>query len=386
MKYLPLIWCGIWRRPLRTTLILLQVAVAFALFGVLQGMKSGLDQLVASARADVLFVGQAVESSSPLPVAYINRLRRTPGIKRATFLATLGGTYQNPTQRVSALALENNDAWQTLLPAILLNTLTILPKDLQALHSNRAGALVTAAVAKKYGWHVGDRISIVSRTLQNNGSGSWFFDIVGILPSSPQAQARNGIFINYDYLDQARARNKGTVTEFVVVVSDPKQAAVMSDAIDRTSANSSSPTETASVRVETQQAVRRIGDLNFLIRTVVSVLLVALVLSITTMLMQTVRERTPELAVLKTLGFSDLRLFGLVAFETLIICISGAFIGLALATRAFLLAARFVPVLSMPPVVIAYGFVGALLISLISVSAPALRAANLQVVDGLANR
>jgi putative ABC transport system permease protein len=382
MKYVPLIWFGIWRRPLRATLILLQVAVAFALFGVLQGMKSGVDQLVANVRADVLFVGQSVESSSPLPVAYVNRLRRTPGIKTATFLATLGGTYQNPTQRVSALALENNDAWQTLLPAILLNTLTILPKD----HNTRTGALVTAAVAKKYGWHIGDRIPMVSRTLQNNGSGSWFFDIVGILPSSPQAQVRNGIFINYDYLDQARAHNKDTVTEFVVVVSDPKQAAVMSEAIDRTFANSSSPTDTASVRAETQQAVRRIGDLHFLIRSIVSVLLVALVFSIATMMMQTVRERTPELAVLKTLGFSDLGLFGLVVVETLIVCTGGALIGLAIATRAFPFAARFVPVLSMPTVVIAYGLVGAVLISLISVSVPALRAAKLQVVDGLAGR
>jgi len=291
-----------------------------------------------------------------------------------------------PTQRVSAMALENNDAWQTLLPAILLNTLTIQPKDLQALYTTRTGALITAAIAKKYGWHVGDRIPITSKTLQNNGSGSWFFDIVGILPSSPQAQVRNGIFINYDYLDQARARNKATVTEFIVVVSDPTKAAAMSEAIDQTFANSSSPTESASIRAETQQAVRRIGDLSFLVRSIVSVLLVALAFSIATMMMQTVRERTPELAVLKTLGFSDLGLFVLVVVETLIVCTGGALIGLAIATRAFPLAARFVPILSMPTVVIAYGLIGAVLISLISVSVPALRAAKLQVVDGLAGR
>ena len=386
MKYLPLIWFGIWRRPLRTTLILLQVAAAFTLFGVLQGMKSGVDQLVANVRADVLFVGQSVESSSPLPVAYADRLRSIPGIRTATFLAILGGTYQKPTQRVAAVALENNDVWQTLLPAILLNTLTILPKDLHALHNARTGALITDAVAKKYGWHVGDRIPITSKTLQNNGSGSWFFDVVGILPSTPQAQVVSGIFINYDYLDQARAHDKGTVTEFIVAVSDPNQAAAMSAAIDRTFANSSSPTDTASVRAQAQQAVRRIGDLNFLIRSIVSVLLVALVFSIATMMMQTARERTPEFAVMKAFGFGDLRIFVLVVVETLIVCIVGAVIGLVAATRAFPLATRFVPGLSMPTVVIAYGLVGAALISFISVSVPALRVAKLQVVDGLAGR
>jgi putative ABC transport system permease protein len=371
---------------MRTTLIFLQVAVAFALFGVLQGMKSGMDQLVANVRADVLFVGQSIESSSPLPVAYAERLRATPGIKTATFLDVLGGTYQKATQRVAAIALENNDAWQTLLPAILLNAVTISPKDLHALQNTRTGALITAAIARKYGWHVGDRIPITSATLQNSGSGSWVFDIVGIVPSSPQAQVGNGIFINYDYLDQARARDKGTVTEFVVVVSDPRRAAVMSEAIDRTFANSSSPTNTAPVREQTQQALRRIGNLNLLIRSIVSVLLVALVFSIATMLMQTTRERTPELAVLKALGYSDLGVFLLVAAEALIVCTGGALIGLAIATRAFPFAARFVPGLSMPTVVIVYGLVGAVLISLISVSVPALRAAKLQVVDGLGSR
>jgi len=386
MKYFPLIWFGIWRRPLRTTLILLQVAVAFALFGVLQGMKSGMDQVVANVRADVLLVSPSLESQSPLPVAYVDRLRATPGIKAATFFAVLGGTYQKPTQRVAALALESNDVWQTLLPAILLNAVIVLPKDLHALQSTRTGALITAASARKYGWHVGDRIPITSTTLQNNGSGSWVFDIVGIVSSSPQAQVGNGIFINYDYLDQAQALNKGTVAQFVVVVSDPRRAEVMSDRIDRMFANSSSPTDTAPVRVRTQQALQRIGDLNFLIRSIVSAVLVALVFSIATMMMQTVRERTPELAVLKTLGFSDLAVLLLIAAEALIVCTAGALIGLGLATGVFPFAARFLPGLSMPTVVLAYGLVGAVLISLIGVSFSALRATKLQVVDGLANR
>ncbi len=387
MKYLPLIWSGIWRKPMRTALILLQVTSAFALFGVLQGMKSGVDQAVANVRADLLLVGQSIESASPLPVAYVDRLRSIHGVKAATFVAGLPGTYQKPTQRVGVTALEDNDVWQTLVPALTLNSVTVLPKDLHALESTRTGALVTTGAAEKYGWRVGDRIPITSTTLQNNGSGSWVFDIVGVVPiaSSGGPQA-NSIWVNYAYLDQARALNQGTVGSFVVVVSDPRQATAMSETIDRTFANSSSETTTQPLRVRAQQAVRQIGDLNFVIRSIVSTVLVALMFSVSTMMMQTVRERTPELAVLKTLGFSDFAVFLLVVVEALVVCTAGALIGLGLATRVFPFAARFVPGLSMPTVVIAFGLVGAVLISLISVSLPASRAAKLQVVDGLAGR
>jgi putative ABC transport system permease protein len=274
--------------------------------------------------------------------------------------------------------------WHTLLPAISLNQMTAPIKDLLALQNTRTGALITAAIGKKYGWHVGDRIPINSTTLKSNGSGSWVFDIVGVVPSSPQAD--NNIVINYDYLDQARTVDKGTVALLDVVVDDPKQAATVSDTIDRMFANSSIETTTQPLRVRAQQALRRIGDLNFLIRSIVSAVLVALMFSIATMMMQTVRERTPELAVLKTLGFSDLVVFLLVVVEALIVCTAGALIGLGLATRVFPIAARFLPGLSMPAGVIAYGLIGALLISLISVSLPASRAAKLQVVDGLAGR
>jgi putative ABC transport system permease protein len=135
-----------------------------------------------------------------------------------------------------------------------------------------------------------------------------------------------------------------------------------------------------------QQQVRKIGDLNFVIRSVVGAVLVALMFSITTMMMQTVRERTPELAVLKTLGFSDRAVFLLVMVEALIVCVAGTLIGLGLATMIFPVAARFLPGLSMPGVVLAFGLLGAVLISSLSVALPASRAARLQVVDALARR
>lgn len=381
MKYLPLIWSGIWRKPGRTALVLLQVAVAFALFGVLQGMKTGVDRSIANTRADVLFVGSADFGGAPLPFSYFDRLRSVPGMKSVSFADGFLGTYQRPTEPVFVLAIQPTNLWLTLVPEIF----QVAPTDLEALAKTRDGALITTDIGKKYGWRIGDRIPLTSNILQIDGSGTWTFQIVGTFKDHEPGEA--GIIVaNYDYLDKARALNKGTVRNFYAVISDPQRAAEMSDTIDQQFANSPNETNTASFRENAQQQMRSIGDLNFLIRSVTSAVLVALLFSITSMMMQTIRERTAEFAVLKTLGFSDRSIFLMVVGESLLICVAAALVGLALATGAFPYTAKFIPGLSMPLSVVGFGMIGALLVALIAASLPALRAARLQVVDGLAGR
>ncbi len=381
MKYLPLVWAGIRRKPVRTALIFLQVTVAFALFGVLQGMKTGVDEAIAKVRADVLFVGPSVQGAARLPIAYVQRLKSIPGVKWVSYADGVLGTYQKPNQVVFVLGVEPSDEWETLDPDLF----EVLPKDVEALRKNRTGALITADIGKKYGWHVGDRIALTSTTLQNNGSGTWVFDIVGMVTDHEIGEG-GFIVANYAYLDDARAQDKGTVRNFYVLVSDPKQAVTVSDAIDRTFANSAAGTRTQSFRDGAQQQMQSIGDVNFAIRTIVSAVLVALLFSVSTMMMQSIRERTPELAVLKTLGFVDRTVFALVAAESLLVCIAASLAGLGLAWFAFPLAAKYVAGLSMPVVIVELGVAGAVLVGLISVSVPGYRAAKLDIVDALAGR
>jgi putative ABC transport system permease protein len=378
VKYFPLVWAGIWRRPGRTALILLQVAVAFALFGVLQGLKTGVERSIADTRADILFVGPADFGGAPLPLAYLDRLRTIPGVKAVSLADGLLGTYQKPTQIVYALAVEPNEVMLQLNSDLF----TILPKDLEALRKTRDGALITEDIGRKYGWHIGERIPLTTNTLKADGSGTWTFQVVGTV-SDHETGESGLIVINYAYLDEGRTLNKSTVRNLYAVISDPKRAAEMSDSIDRVFANSSNETQTASFRENSQQQLRSIGNLNFLIRAVVSTVLVALLFSITTMMMQTIRERTPELAVLKTVGFGDLAILMMVVGESLVICIAAALIGLAVATSVFPYAGKMVPGLSMPPIVVGFGLIGAVLVATVSAAVPAMRAARLSVADGL---
>jgi putative ABC transport system permease protein len=379
VKYLPLIWSGIRRKPVRTALIFLQVCVAFALFGVLQGMKTGMDGAVADTPADVLYVAPAVYGEPPLPIADLSRLKSIPGVKAVAFNYDLLTYYQKPTQPVYVLAIPPIDLMRTMLP----EEFSVRPKDFAALRKTRTGILITADIARKYGWHIGDRIPLISSTLQANGSGTWTFDIVGM------ATFHNGeegmwVFANYDYIDAARADGKGTVGHFYAIASDPKQAAAVSDAIDHAFANSATPTHTESFREFAQENLESLGDLNFAIRSILSAVLMALLFSVTAMMMQSVRERTPELAVLKTFGFGNRTVALLIAAESLVVCIAASLAGLALSWIAFPLAGKYVPGLSMPAIVVAFGILGAVLVALISVSLPGLRAARLNIIDALA--
>jgi putative ABC transport system permease protein len=381
VKYLPLIWAGLWRKPGRTILIFLQIGVAFALFGVLQGMKTGADQAIAMARADLLFVQPREFGAALLPAAYLDHIKSVPGVKSVNLENGFLATYQRPTEPVYALAINPDKDWLWLAPELF----KVTPEHLAALVKTRTGALVSAGLEKKYGWKIGDHIPLNSTTLQSNGSSDWVFDIVGTFVDH-EIGSPDFIVINNAYFDEARKDGKGSARSFVVSVADPQQAVAVTDAIDRRFANSSNETRTTSYREFAQLQMQQIGDLNFVIRAVVSAVLVALLFSTSTMMMQSVRERTPELAVLKTLGFTDRVVLLLILSEAMTVCIAAAAFGLILAMVAFPFAAKFVPGLSMPWIVIEVGLAFSVVVALISVALPAVRAAKLDVTAALAGR
>ena len=380
MKFLPLIWSGVWRKPGRTVLIFLQVSVAFALFGVLQGMKTGVERLIEQARADLLLVHGSLSLIDPLPLGLLERIKSVAGVKAVVPVELFGGIYQQPTQQVGIVAIRPVDDWLSAF------TYTVAAEHAAAFAKIRTGTLIRKSLADKYGWKIGDRIPLITNTAQMDGSTTWSFEIVGTYTDSDVAGGSDVILIQYDYFDEARLLGKGLVSHFNVAIVDPRQAAPVAEAIDRNFANSTHATKTDSLRELAQMQLQSIGDLEFLIRAVVGAVLVALFFATTTMLMQSVRERTPELAVLKTLGFSTSALFLFIVAEAAVVCVVAAGCGLALALVAFPLASKFVPGLSMPAPVVAIGLGSAALVALLSASAPAIRAARLNIVAALGSR
>jgi putative ABC transport system permease protein len=381
MKFLPLIWSGIWRKPGRTVLIFLQVGVAFALFGVLQGLKSGVQQAVAAQRADLLLVHSREAFFYSMPLGLLDQIRSIPGVRVAVPVELSGGYYQKPENGgVGMVAVGTDGDWTAAF------TFAIAPRYLAAFAGSRTAALAQDVTAKKYGWKIGDHIPLVTATPQKDGSKTWAFDIVGTFTDSDAGGGSSKILINFAYYDQARATGTGTVNHFNVAVTDPKLAVPVADAIDGRFANSSHETKTESLRELAQMQVQRIGDFDFLIRAVVGAVLAALLFATATMMMQSVRERTPELAVLKTIGFTDRAVFLLILAEAVTVCVAAAALGLALALVVFPFAARLVLGIAMPKVTIAIGLALAAAVALVSAAVPATRAARLRLASALAER
>ena len=380
MKYLRLVWFGIWRKPGRTVLIFLQVAVAFALFGVLQGLKSGVDHAISETRADLLLVFSRVSMGVPLPLASLEQVRTVPGVRAAIPVDLMWGTYQKPDQGMVIVALTPERDWTAAF------TFDIPPAYRSAFEKTRTGALATAETARKYGWKVGDRIPLETRFAQLDGSTTWTFELVGVFHDNDIGGGGDKILVQYPYVDAARAANRGTLNHINLAVTNPQMVALVADEIDRRFANSANETRTQSLRELAQLNLQAIGDLNFLIRAIVAAVLAALLFATSTMMMQSLRERTPELAVLKTLGFTDRTVFFLILAEALAVCSAAALCGLVLAMIVFPFASKIVPGLAMQPGVIGAGLAIAVLVGLVSAAVPARRAARLEIAAALANR
>ncbi len=378
MKYLPLVWAGIWRKPGRTILIFLQVAVAFALFGVLQGVKTGAEQAIAAARADLLIVHSRLSWGEQLPLGMLGQIESVRGVREVIPVDLAVAAYQKPDQQVGIVAVRPDKGWLSAF------TFTISPASVQAFRATRTGILVRASLAREYGWKVGDRIPLMTQVVKTDGSTDWTFDMVGTFTDSDVGGGDRNVLINYDYWNEARASDKDTVQHFNVRIADPHAAAAVSDAIDARFANSPNETRSESIRELAQANLQSIGDLEFLIRAVVAAVMAALLFATATMMIQSVRERTAEIAVLKTLGFTNGAVFALTLAEAVATCLVAAGLGLALATLAFPLVPRFVNGLSMPWIIVAVGLITALAVALVSAAVPAMMAARLEVAAALA--
>jgi putative ABC transport system permease protein len=380
VKFLPLIWAGVWRRPGRAILTLLSIVTAFLLFGLLQGFASGLNQAGSLTHADVLLTFSRVSQVEPLPVSQAAQIRTVPGVAAVTPVVLFTGTYRTVLQIVPAFAVDI-DQLAAADPTL------ITPSQATAMRGHRAGALLSPMLASRYGWKAGDTVPVRSLMWSNrDGTQTWPLDVVGVHGGAKDDIFTNISLVNYDYVDQGRTSAQGTASLFVLRVADPNHANQIASAVDRLFANSPHETKTATQRQLAQDQLKQIGDIGLVVNEIVAAAFFALLFSVGSVMMQSVRERTPELAVLKTLGFTDGGVMGLVLAEAITLCLLAAAIGLGLAYITFpaIRAATGFGIRGGP--VMGVGFLIALGLALIVGLPPAIRGMRLSIVDALAGR
>lgn len=385
MKYLHLVWAALRRKPARTLLTSLSIFMAFFLFGVLQGVNVGIGNMIAEAKVNRLLVASRVNIGTPLPRAHVARIAALPGVKEAIGISMMYGTYQQPGNGVLAVGTDIEALFR-----VYSEMMTAPPEQIAAAVRMRSGVIVGRALMRQKGWKIGDRIPVHALNLRKaDGSADWMFDIVGIYDRDPEDTAM-WVIGNYDYLNEPRGAGKDTVFEIVVSLTDPARTAQVAQAIDDLFANSPNQTVTQTERDYIESLLSQVGDINFLVNGIVGAVLFALLFLTANTMAQSVRERIPELAVLKTLGFTDNAVQWLVLTEALLLCVGAAVAGLVAAIAVLPLISNRpglgIAAMHVPHSVFGAGAVFALWVALISGVPLARKARRLDIAAALAGR
>jgi putative ABC transport system permease protein len=318
-----------------------------------------------------------------MPISYLSRIRAVPGVRAVSMWAYFGGYFREAKTPIPAFATDAPELFK------VYKEIKIRPEYIEAMEKTRTGVLVGEALAAKHGWKIGDRIPIGTSIWTNkSGSNTWEFDVVGTFDASDYGAGFPTFYLNYSYFDEARSFGTGDVHYYIVSVQDPTQADRISRDIDTMFSNSTVETRTQTESALAQSQLKQLGDINFIANAIVGAVLFTLLFLTANTMMQSVRERTSELAVLKTLGFSDAKVLTLVLVEALMLCMFASLLGIGLAALVFESPAlqKLFGNFSMPVVVAAMGLGIAVLLAFISGFPPAWRARQLNIVDALAGR
>jgi putative ABC transport system permease protein len=387
MKYLPLVWAALRRKPARTLLTCFSIVTAFFLFGTLQGINVGIAQVMKLTSVTHLVVMSRVNTGAPMPLAHVAQIRSVPGVTAVAPFNVVVGTYQRPNNPLIIIGTDF-DAFA------LISAELIVPADqLAALRRTRNGVIVGVTAAKQYGWKIGDRVPVHGvNGVKTDGTSDWVFDVVGLY-TLQQPDWATRIFANYDFINEALTTGKNQSVEFYVGISDPAKSTAISQAIDDRFANSPDQTTTANEKDFLETTLRQIGDINYLVNGVVGAVLFTLLFLTSNTIAQSVRERTAELAVLKTLGFTDAGVQWLVLAEALVLGMVSGALGVALAsvvlpwvTSGPALASQGIGAMHVPALVYGAAAVIGVLLALVSGVPPALRARRLNIVTALSGR
>ena len=379
MKFIPLLWSSLWRKKFRTTFTLLSIFVAFLLFGLLMTIRTAFSFGVEIAGLDRLVLIHKVSLIMPLPISYQGRLQSTEGVQLASHNTWFGGVYQDPSNFFAQIAVDP-EAHLTLYPEFRLP-----PEQIAAWKADRQGAIVGADLAKRFGWKLGDRIPIQGTIWQPKQGQVWDFNIVGIYDGEAGVD-KTQLFFRYDYLDENRRQGEGLVGWYVVKIADPARAQEMGATFDEMFANSSAETKTTTEKGFVEGFAKQVGDIGaIMIAILIAVLFTMLLVAANTMA-QSVRERTSEVGVLKTLGFSNGTILALVLGESVLIAIIGGSLGL-LAAWAFVQqgdpTGGMLPIFMLPTRDVAIGGVLIVVLGLAAGLLPALNAMQLKITDAL---
>lgn len=381
MRTLKLFFRNAFRHKLRTGLTILGITIAILAFGMLRTMVNAWYAGVEASSANRLVIRNAISLVFPLPLAYKDKLRQVSGVTLVSWGNWFGGVYIEEKNFFPNFAVEPR-SFLALYPEYLL-------PDMQraSFLSDRKGAVAGKKVADKFGWKVGDTVTLKGTIFPGN----WEFTIRAIYRGKDRSVDETQFFFHWDYLDETMKkttpRRAGQVGYYIIGIANPNLAGEVSAAIDATFKNSLAETLTETEKAFQMSFVSMTEAILVAIQLVSIVIIVIIMAVVANTMAMTARERIGEYAVFKTLGFGGWFIAGLIFGESLLISLLGTAIGIGL---TFPVAAAFAdylgtyfPIFFVERTTIFMDLAAGVLVGVVAALFPTWRAVRIRIADGL---
>ena len=375
MRYARLVLANIGRNKSRTILTVLSVAVAFFLFASLRSVLTALEAASEVGSKSRLVTSAASGITFPLPEAHTQRIRAVEGVGSVSWANWFGGIYIDSRNFFAQFGIDA-ETYLPMYPEI------DLPEDQrQAFMTERTAAIAGSGLMERFGWRLGQTVTLQGTIFP----GDWDFTIREVYTPEDPSFGDEMFFFHYDYLYE-RTNRRVTPGWFVLQLDEPDAAARISLDIDNMFENSTAPTKTETEKAWQAGFVTMWGNVGFLVQAIGTAVFFAILFVAANTMMMAARERVGEVAVMKTMGFQNGVLFGIVLAEAIVICVVGAGLGLSLA-RVMLGSARSIqsvlPGFTIEVETLALGVAIAVVLGTLTGIIPAVQAARLSVVEAL---
>lgn len=321
-----LIWKNLFRKKLRTFLTLFAIFIAFLLYGVLMAFQVAQEAPTQGPLATRLTSTNKINFTESLPIAYVDKVKAMDEVARVTQSNWFGGYYQDPNNFVFSFAVDQTTYLDVYREFILP------PEAREAFQTDRQAAIIGRRAANQFGWNVGDSIPLRSNIFfKKDGSDTYVIHIAGIFDAPENQSAESQVLLRYDYFNEARAFGNDQIGQLIFETRDASQNDTTAQKVDAMFANSSAETETRTEAAFQASFAEQAGNIGLIITFVVGAAFFTILLIVGNTMVLAVRERTNEIGVLKTIGFTANRIFAMVLSESMLLAILGGLLGLGAA-------------------------------------------------------
>ncbi|ANA40721.1 MULTISPECIES: ABC transporter permease [Geobacter] len=369
------------RHKLRTGLTIVGVAIAIVAFGLLRTLVDLWYAGVEASSASRLITRNSISLVFPLPISYKDRIRQVPGVRDVSWGNWFGGIYKEEKNFFPSFAVEPR-SFLAMYPEYRVD-----PVEMKSFLLDRKGAMVGAKTAERFGWKVGDQVTLRGTIFP----GQWEFVVRGIYHGAAKSTDETQFFFHWDYLNEVIRRTVPRRADqagyYIIELKKPDQAAEVSLAVDATFRNSLAETLTETERAFQMSFVSMTEAIVIAIQIVSYVVIVIIMVVAANTMAMTARERIPEYATLKTLGFGGFHIAGVIFGESLVIAMAGGVTGVILTFPAARWIetelSQFFPVFTVAPSTICMDLAAAFIVGAVAGIFPTWRGVTIRIAEGL---